>query len=225
MIWVQLVAVGLAALACLAWALNFPYPSPLIRRFLPPRARWPEAQVRGWIGRGRVRADFLRHFNRDPERHAPPGDGWLAPADGLVVSADVREGVRYLRIALSFWDMHVQRSPLAGTVRAVERLGSEYMDREGADFAFLREKACPVQARIVLDTARGPIAVCLITSFSARRIETFVAPGDAVARGQRIGRIRLGSTVVLELPADVPLQVACRERVRAGETVVAGALP
>lgn len=98
------------------------------------------------------------------------------------------------------------------------------MDGEGREFAFLRDKPCPVQKRVVLAARVGEVAVRLITSLAARRIEAWVKPEDAVGRGQRIGRILLGSTVVLELPPQLPLRVQIGERVRAGETIVAGGI-
>lgn len=222
---VQIVILCVLAAAIALWAAYFPYPSPLVRRWLAPRKRWPEAQIRGWLQTGKFQRPFLRHFYADPERIAPPGVGLLAPADGLVTSADVRDGVRYLVIALSFWDMHVQRSPVAGKVISVAAHGDEFMDGEGRDFAFLREKTCPVQQRLVLATAAGEMAVRLITSLAARRIEVWVKPGDRIERGQRIGRILLGSTVVLELPATLPLRVQKGDRVWAGETAVADGGP
>jgi len=217
----QAVALGGLIVALALWAAFFPYPSPLVRRFLPPRKRWPEAQIRRWLKNGRFQSAFLRYFNRDPERTPPAGASVLAPADGLVTSADVRDGIRYLVIALSFWDMHVQRSPLSGKVARMESFGDRFMDGEGREFAFLREKICPVQKRLILDTAAGAIAVRLITSVAARRIEIWVDEGDAIERGDRIGKILLGSTVVLELPAAAEVRVAVGERVRAGETPVA----
>lgn len=218
---VQIVVLLLVASSVLLWALYFPFPSPLVRQWLSPRERWPEQQVRNWIEGERFQTSFLRYFYRDPERTPQGEHGILAPADGPITSADIRDGVRYVVIALSFWDMHVQRSPLAGRVISVTTHGEDFMDGEGRGFAFLREKACPVQKRIVLATAAGELAVRLITSLAARRIETWVEEGDEIGRGQRIGRILLGSTVVLELPSDVPLHVKVGERVRAGETVVA----
>lgn len=206
------------------WLYRFPYPSPLLRRWLPPRKRWPESQVRGWLEDGRFQRAFLRYFCRDPERVAPPGASVLAPADGLVARARVRNGIRYMVIALSFWDMHVQRSPVSGKVLSVESKGDDFMDGEGREFAFLREKSCPVQTRLVIATEAGHVAVRLITSLAARRIETWVREGDQIERGQRIGRILLGSTVVLELPATVKLLVHKGDRVWAGETVVAQSL-
>ena len=221
----QIVILCLVAAAVVLWALYFPYPSPLIRRWLPPRKRWPEAQIRTWLKQGGFQRAFLRHFYSDPERIAPPGNSMLAPADGLVTSAEKHEGVRYLVIALSFWDMHVQRSPVSGKVLSVESCGDGFMDGEGREFAFLREKPCPVQKRLLIATDAGRVAVRLITSLAARRIETWVRAGDEIERGQRIGRILLGSTVVLELPVTMNLLVRTGDRVWAGETAVAEGAP
>ncbi len=220
-LFLQSIVLLVLVASALTWAIYFPHPSPLVRSWLPPRKRWPELQIRSWLKRGRFQPAFLRYFNRDPERTPPPGATFLAPADGLVTSVEARGGVRYVVIALSFWDMHVQRSPMSGAVVKVESRGDEFMDGEGREFAFLRDKSCPVQKRLVVATGTGEIAVRLITSLAARRIETWVREGDVVERGQRIGRILLGSTVVLELPDSAPLLVGVGERVWAGETAVA----
>jgi len=221
---VQIVILCLLVSAGVLWALYFPYPSPLIRRWLPPRKRWPENQIRSWLKSGGFQRSFLDYFNRDPERQALPGTSLLAPADGRVSGTDVRDGVCYLVIALSFWDMHVQRSPTSGKVLRVEAHGDGFMDGEGQEFSFLREKTCPVQKRLVIVTDGGQVAVRLITSLAARRIDTWVRGGESVGRGQRIGRILLGSTVVLELPATTKLLVRTGDRVWAGETAVAEGL-
>jgi phosphatidylserine decarboxylase len=224
MLGLQILILCLLAAAVVLWALYFPYPSPLVRHWLAPRKRWPEMQIRGWLKNGRYQRAFLGHFYSDPERVAPPGSSLVAPADGLVTSAEVQGGIRYLVIALSFWDMHVQRSPLSGTVLSVESHGDDFMDGEGREFAFLREKSCPVQKRVVVATESGQVAVRLITSIAARRIETWVREGEKIERGQRIGRILLGSTVVLELPAATKLLVRTGDRVWAGQTLVAEGL-
>jgi phosphatidylserine decarboxylase len=223
---VQLLVLFLLATLVAAWWTRFPYPSLWLRPFLSPRRRWPEQQIRGWLQSGRFHPGFLGYFNRDPERTPPPGAGLLAPADGLVTSAEVRGGIRYLVIALSFWDMHVQRSPAEGRIIAIEPSGDDFMDAEGREFAFLREKHCPVQTRVTLESREhGRLAVRLITSLAARRIEVWPRKGDTIGRGQRLGRILLGSTVVLEMSETCPLCVAPGQRVWAGETLVTAGGP
>jgi phosphatidylserine decarboxylase len=221
----QLAVLCVLAVALVMLAVCFPYPSPIVRPWLPARKRWPETQIRRWLAAGRFQRGYLRYFYRDPKRLPDAPNGLLAPADGLVTSADVRDDIRYVVIALSFWDMHVQRSPLDGTVVAADASGDTFTDGEGREFAFLRAKRCPVQQRLVIRTGMGDIAIRLITSVAARRIEAFVHVGDTVARGQRIGRILLGSTVVLELPAGTLLAVPVGSRVWAGQTVIAAEGP
>ncbi|HET7315659.1 phosphatidylserine decarboxylase [Salinisphaera sp.] len=214
----QLVVLGALAIALALLIRHWPYPSPLIRPLLPPLQRWPEAQIRRWLENQRFHPRYLVFFDRDPERCPPTGETLIAPADGLVIDTGCRDGIRYIVIALSFWDMHVQRSPVAGVVASVDRLGAAYTDGEGREFAFLRAKRCPVQTRTVIESRGGVVAVRQITSLAARRIETWVSPGARVERGQRIGRIRLGSTVVLEVAEPLRCLVSPGERVRAGET-------
>ena len=112
MIYLDVLIIALSFLVVVIWARNFPYPSPLIKPFLPPIRRWPEALIRRWAIEGGFDKRYLRYFYRDPERQLPGDPGLVAPADGLVISLDVRDGLRYVVIALSFWDMHVQRCPL-----------------------------------------------------------------------------------------------------------------
>jgi phosphatidylserine decarboxylase len=218
----QTLAFIVLAIMLVVWAVRFPYPAPWLRPFLRPPLRWPQREIREWLGNGGFHKSFLDYFYRDPERTPPRKAGLIAPADGLVKSAEVRDGIRYLVIALSFWDMHVQRSPVEGRITEVRSEGDDFMDWEGWNFAFLREKNCPVQTRVVLDSEEyGRLAVRLITSLAARRIEVWPRVGETVARGQRLGRILLGSTVVLEMPEAFAVKVAPGERVRAGETLVA----
>lgn len=214
----QLVALGVLVAGLVLLVRHWPYPSPLIRPVLPPLQRWPEKQIRGWLKNQRFHPRYLAFFDRDPERVPPCDDTLIAPADGLVTSLAIRDGIRYIVIALSFWDMHVQRSPVVGRVSSAARLGADYMDGEGRNFAFLNEKRCPVQTLIVLESNAGRVAVRQITSLAARRIETWIQSGEDVTRGQRIGRIRLGSTVVLEVDASLPCCVREGDRVQAGET-------
>ena len=230
----QLFLLGACAVAVIQFALAFPFPGPLVRPFLGPQDRWPEAQVKQWAEAsrresddgakaGHFRADFWAYFTRDPERVIPSGDDVLvAPADGLFRYHDRRDGKQFVVIALSFWDVHVQRFPCAGVVTKVEDVGDEYMDGEGKDLVYLKEKVCPVQKVVTMNTKWGEFKVRLITSLAATRLAVFVEAGATVEKGQRLGHILAGSTVVLEMPDSIALDVNLQDRVVGGETVLHG---
>ncbi len=152
-------------------------------------------------------------FFRDPERR-PPEDPRLilAPADGRVVRVD---GGR-LSIFLSLLDVHVCRAPAAGRVARIERRAGSYQ-------AAFREGASRTNARLELELAGegASMGVVLVAGWIARRIVSWVEPGQWVERGQRIGMIRFGSRVDLRLPPGVALEVRPGQHVRAGQTPVA----
>lgn len=204
--------------------INLPYPSPLIKPFLPPKLKWPDSQIIGWIETQTIDPAFRRFFYRDPERHVPVGPNLVAAADGIVQLMSFRDGITYLVIGLSFWDVHVVRTPMAGVVKSIETEGEYYARyptraQRDADF-FLRGKAAPVQQIVTLATTMGDVKVRLITSYWASRLKIWVRPGQHLEKGQRIGRILLGSTVVVEFPDKVKFNVARMQHVTAGETAI-----
>ncbi|MCB9869913.1 MAG: phosphatidylserine decarboxylase [Planctomycetes bacterium] len=204
----------------LQFASSFPYPGPVVRPFLGPKERWPEQQIRAWAKNSQFRSDFWEFFTRDPVRTLPSDAGMLAPADGLFRFHEWRDGTQYVVIALSFWDVHFQWCPCDGEVLSIEDRGDTFMDGEGKAFAYLHEKVCPVQKIITLQTAWGTIRIRLITSISARRLKVFVTKGQKVKRGQKLGQILAGSTVVVELPSDLRVLPAVNTRMVGSETVL-----
>ena len=206
------------------WGIHFPYPSRIVKPFLSPLQRWPEQQIKDWLAQGeydeKCSSDFLKFFYRDPERVIPKGENIVSPADGDLRYIDMYEGYKYLVIAMSFWDVHVQRCPYDAKVLKVEGSGDQYMDGEGKDLIYLREKISPVQKIITLQTTLGVFKVRLITSLSARRIEVWVKEGQEIKKGERMSRILAGSTVVLEIPDSLEIIPSIGSRVVGGETIL-----
>ena len=153
---------------------------------------------------------FMAFFHRDPER-APPAEGMVSPADGLVVEATAEK----VAIFMNHLNVHVNRSPLEGRVARVEHGDGGHRP------AFLRSSTKNERIMIVLDTPEGEVRMHLITGFFVRRIVCYVSPGDPVERGERIGMIRFGSRVEFSIPDGYALRTAVGDGVRAGETVVA----
>lgn len=184
---------------------------------------WPIALLCGlaWMG-------GLAFF-RDPER-TPPGDAdaLIAPADGRVVETsrlDEHEEIggpaSRISIFLSVFDVHINRSPCRGTVRALRYVQGRFLDARHPDSGRLNESNT-----IVIepdDPHVGPIVVRQIAGLIARRIVCDLKVGDRVEAGQRIGLIKFGSRTELIVPAHDAYrpEVAIGDRSRGGETVLA----
>jgi phosphatidylserine decarboxylase len=222
-----LIQTGLLAVCVIAVAqmvINFPFPSPLIKPMLPPNLRWPTAQIQAWVESGNFGGDFLEFFARDPERTVPLGQNIVSPSDGNVQGTPFQDGITYLVVGLSFWDVHVVRTPIAGTVKSVEQEGLHFTrnltSENQREMVFLRGKDAPVQQIVTLDTTYGEIKIRLITSYWASRIKVWVTPGQSLMKGERIGRILLGSTVAVEFPGNIQFAVRPRQQVIGGETII-----
>ncbi len=151
-------------------------------------------------------AAFTAYFFRDPERKI--GDGIVSPADGKI---DYIEGNR-LEIFMSPFDCHVNRSPTSGKVVSVRFIEGKTPP------AFIRKENVRTN-EIVIENEFGKFRVLQMAGIFARRIVCYVNPGDFVEKGQRIGMIRFGSRVVLEVPQGFKFVRSIGEKVKAGETV------
>ncbi|MFB6280422.1 MAG: protein sorting system archaetidylserine decarboxylase [Haloferacaceae archaeon] len=156
-------------------------------------------------------------FYRDPER-TPPPSGIVSPADGRVRIVREEDGRVRVGIFMNVTDVHVNRAPLAGDVSRVDHRPGGHLP------AF--SKASERNERVEIGFADPEYDLALVAGTVARRITPYVAPGDRVGRGERVGHIAFGSRVDVVLPAGVDpddVRVSTGERVRAGETVIAGA--
>jgi phosphatidylserine decarboxylase len=163
-------------------------------------------------------------FFRDPERDiAGDRQAVVAASDGTVLSVErVRDDRfgddEYLRIAvfLSVLDVHVNRSPVAGTVV------DYFVDDGGYAAAMTPAAEHNVSAYTVLDTGAATVVVAQRTGLLARRIVHRAPIGSLLAKGERIGLIRFGSRTDVYVPAgQASAQVAPGDKVVGGVTVIA----
>jgi phosphatidylserine decarboxylase len=166
----------------------------------------------------------LLFFFRDPERPLEPDeDVAYAPADGTVMKVDeVRDpwvpGEEATRITtfLSLHNVHVTRSPVGGRIAGEEDTEGGYRP------AFLPRSEANRRRRLAIDGRRGRVVVVQIAGLVARRITSWVSPGDDLAPGQRLGLIHFGSRTDVLLPAgSADVLVSAGQRVRAGQSPLA----
>jgi phosphatidylserine decarboxylase len=169
-------------------------------------------------------AAFFLWFFRDPERTIPEGEGLIvSPGDGKVEEAEWIEttsGSRFrLSIFLSVVDVHVNRTPIGGTVTLSEYREGGFLNAMNPESAILNE-----QTLITIDDGTHSVSFKQIAGLLARRIVCNLKPGDVVKRGDRMGLIKFGSRVDVLMPADVELKVRKGDRVVGGVSVL-GILP
>ncbi len=156
----------------------------------------------------------LAIFFRDPER--VPGEGVVSAADGRIRAVD-REGELWrISVFMNVTDVHVNRFPLAARVEAVGDAGSGFRP------AYREEARHNVRRAYRLLGEHGSVEVTQMTGAVARRLVSFVRPGERYEKGARLGMIALGSRVDVCLPADAYTPaVRVGDRVRAGVTTIA----
>jgi phosphatidylserine decarboxylase len=166
-------------------------------------------------------AAFYLWFFRDPQRAIPKGEGLVvSPADGVVtetIRIETPHGPRQrVSIFLNVFDVHVNRSPIAGEVTSVRYQKGKFLNAMNQECAERNEQ------NIVTVQGEGmEIVFKQIAGLIARRIVFNHGVGDRVERGQRVGLIKFGSRVDVVLPAEAVLQVKVGDRVKGGESVLA----
>ena len=164
---------------------------------------------------------FFLWFFRDPERAIPDAAGALvSPGDGKVtdVSFVTTSGGKQARVSifLSVFDVHVNRSPIAGVVREVRYQRGKFLN------AMNQASADENEQNIVRVEGDGQVVVFKqIAGLLARRIVFYPKMGDRLERGQRVGLIKFGSRVDVLFDASAVLQVKVGDRVRGGASILA----
>ena len=162
-------------------------------------------------------------FFRDPERR--PSDAAelvLSPADGRVMHAGTaRAGEAppgawtQVTIFLSVFDVHINRSPVAGRVTRVDYVPGSFRA------AFHQEAHRNEHSEIWMDVAGVPVVVRQVVGVLARRVVCRVKAGDSLEPGARIGLMKFGSRMDVFMPPWAEVAVKTGDRVRAGETIIA----
>ncbi len=171
---------------------------------------------------------FTLWFFRDPQRTIPTHaledhSLIIAPADGKVVeiiemeeSEFFKGKARQISIFLSPLDVHVNRSPVSGTVAFYRYMQGDYMVAWHPKASELNE-----QSRIGVQNAFGKVFFKQITGVLARRIVCTVNQGDTLQTGEQIGMMKFGSRMDIIVPLDAEILIHKDQRTRGGETIIA----
>jgi phosphatidylserine decarboxylase len=163
-----------------------------------------------------ILAAFCIWFFRDPEREIPAGPVAVSPADGKVVLIRKKPGDTKVSIFLNIFDVHVNRSPIAGKI-----IGADY--RKGK-FHVASKEAASIENEMNTLTVEGEgsiVTFSQIAGLIARRIVSYKQQGDFVTRGERIGLIKFGSRMDVSFGDEWEIVVREGQRVAAGSSILA----
>ena len=181
-----------------------------------------------WALPALVLAAFFLFFFRDPDRATPTGPLLVvSPADARITVAGEPAGPgappgqwRHVSMFLSLLDVHVNRTPVAGTTGEIAYHPGRWLPAYRPEAGELNE-----WTEVWFDTEGGPVVCRQIVGILARRIVCRLRTGDRVERGQRFGVMKFGSRIDLFLPPDADILVAPGDKVRGGTTAVARLAP
>lgn len=166
---------------------------------------------------------FVLFFFRNPERQIPKDELTLvSPADGVVMDVERvyedqflnGESIR-VRIFLSIFNVHVNRSPMAGEVVFRAYRPGKMLPAFKSHASELNEKNY-----VGIRNSHLQILVTQVTGFIARRIVCWAEKGDVLTKGERFGLIKFGSCTEIFLPANVEIMVSPGDKVRGGLSVI-----
>ena len=161
-------------------------------------------------------AAFVAFFFRNPRREIPSDPRVIvSPADGRVVKIERAGNVTKLSIFLSIFNVHVNRSPVAGRIEAIVYKPGKFM-------AAFNHAASVENERNIIMVSQGDLKLVFtqIAGLIARRIVCWKKVGDIVGKGELVGLIRFGSRVDVLFPAGTEVTVERGARVRGGSTPI-----
>jgi phosphatidylserine decarboxylase len=164
---------------------------------------------------------FVFYFFRNPDRKIPMEPGVVvSPADGRVVVVKDEENAgrpgKRISVFLAIWNVHVNRSPAAGTITKLEYKPGKFL-AAWAEKASLENE----QNVFTLSSEYGEIVFKQIAGWVARRVVAWKKTGDTVGRGELVGLVRFGSRVDIWLPQGAEIAVKVGDSVKGGSSVIA----
>ena len=162
-------------------------------------------------------AAFMAYFFRDPLRRVPEDEGIVvSAADGRVTRVAENEQGKTISVFLSPLDVHINRSPISGTITKVEYTRGRKAPATSDQASFTNERNS-----ITIQNEDQTVICTQIAGIVARRIVCWPKVGDHLDLGEKFGLIKFSSRTDVLLPSAATILVKVGDRVTGGETVIA----
>lgn len=162
-------------------------------------------------------AAFMAYFFRDPKRTIPNDTRIIvSSADGKVTRIEDTTEYKLVSVFLSPLDVHINRSPITGTIEKVEYIPGKKSPATSDEASLINER------NSLYIKGEGIEVKCTqIAGIVARRIVCWPKAGDSLKLGEKFGLIKFSSRTDISMPSDVKLEVKVGDRVVGGETIIA----
>jgi phosphatidylserine decarboxylase len=165
-------------------------------------------------------AVFCMNFFRDPERVVPEGPFALSPADGRVVGVVPQEGgVIRISIFLNVFDVHVNRTPIAGKITCLSYKKGKFLAANRPEASEGNEQSI-FTVKGIVGGVETQVKFKQIAGLIARRIVVYKKTGDILDAGERVGLMKFGSRMDVFLGPEWEPAVKAGERVAAATSVI-----
>jgi len=162
-------------------------------------------------------AAFMAFFFRDPYRNVPNQPGLIvSAADGRVTRVEETDDGKVVSVFLSPLDVHINRSPVEGTIKHVEYVEGKKRPATSNEASIDNERNS-----LTIENESITVVCTQIAGIMARRIVCWNREGDILRRGEKFGLIKFGSRTDLLMPNSVEVLVKIGDRVRGGESIIA----
>ena len=166
---------------------------------------------------------IILNFFKNPERKIVLDENnILSPADGRIVVIEETEETEYfndkrkqISIFMSPLDVHINRYPIDGNVKYFKYHPGKYLVAWNPKSSTKNERTT-----IVIINDKTGVLVRQIAGGLARRIVSYCKEGETVTQGDELGFIKFGSRVDIFLPLNAKINVAMKQHVTGGETVI-----
>ena len=170
-----------------------------------------------------VLAIYFAYFFRNPNRVIPTDEtAIVSPADGTVqdvvhLETDdfIKEPCNKVIIFLSVFDVHVNRSPIAGEIKVQKYICGRFRPAYKDSVGFENERHL-----IGIENDNLRVTVTQVAGILARRIVSWVTLDDKLEKGELYGLIRFGSCTEIVMPENVEVLVKKGQKVLGGETII-----
>ncbi len=168
---------------------------------------------------------IILQFFRNPIFKLPSDESLVyAPADGKVVVIEevfegeyLQENRNQISIFMSPVNVHVNRSPIKGTVEYFQYHAGKYLVAWHPKSSTENERT----TMVIKNPTGTRLLVRQVAGALARRIKWYVEPGSQLEQGGEFGFIKFGSRVDVLLPLDAEILVSMDQITKSARTPIA----